>query len=160
MDLRVYYTMPPIRRSPPTPRLPEDDEGLNPMPPRRLSGVFAVGIIPGLYRGPAPAYGRYFHSTMDASRFLGYSYDALGKELWQHRSAVCRGSAGLRGLVFTTATEAYRMADKQLEPHLRSVFPFLFDEWGCAPGRNRRRARPARLRPVGDAGQEQWDYAI
>jgi hypothetical protein len=131
------------------------------MPSRKLRCVFAVGVIRWLYKGPPIGYGVYFHSTLEASRFLGYSYDAPGKELWLHRNAGCRGSAILRGLGFITPTEAYRMDDRQLKPHLRRVFPFLFEEAQFVPVSKCR--RPGSLQPVRNTGQpevEQWDYSI
>jgi hypothetical protein len=158
----VYYMVIPSIKKLPATRLPSRTAGLQENASRRVHGVFVVMTYKD-YRGRPLPTATYFRSTLEASRFLGYSSDAVGRDVRKHQRMGWESFAEKRGVLFITARDvssrAYNYPDPLMD-QLHRLFPSLCQTGKHGAGQQRTRpvARPPRReRP---AVVEQLDYCI
>jgi hypothetical protein len=143
----------------PATRLPSRSAG-PPETPRRVHGVFIVKTNRD-YRGEQLPMATYFRSTLEASRFLGYSSDAVGRDIRKHRRMGWESFAEKRGVLFITAAHVsssdYPACYKD---QLRRLFPSVCETGAQNAGQQQARpgGRPARREK--SAVVELVDYGI
>lgn len=99
---------------------------------RHVCGAFVL-YTDWRYNGQPIPNGSYFERTKDASSFLGYSTDKVGKNLRQKKGGRDVGWTCLRGMHFISAEVAAAFRPWRLNEEIKRAFPWLSDHinWDC-----------------------------